>query len=119
MRSLLEIVVIRVAGNSQGQQKKLNKIAQGDFSLFSPLTFFSFGKIFIGFTKYYQIRNLRVRISGNRHFTCQIHKKFKDLLFWRPFCHFFVNAVSHNSQSYQPILLILNSKQGLSFSFTS
>merc|ERR1712105_261745 len=32
--------------------------------------------------------------------------------FWRPFCHFFRNAVSHNFQSYQPILLILNSKHG-------
>ena len=73
--------------------------------------YFFLRKIIILSTNYCQIRYLRVRISGNRHFTCQIHKKFKNLLFWWPFCHFFVNAVSHNFQSYQPILLILNSKQ--------
>ena len=91
-----------------------NKIAQGIVSILSQLTFFS-RKILILSTNYCQIHYLRVRISGNRHLTCSIQKKFKILCFWRPFCHFFVNAVSHNFQSYQPILLILNSKQWVDF----
>jgi len=89
-----------------GGERGLNKIAQGDVRIFSLLL-----------TKYYQNRYLRVRISGNRHFTCSNSKKFKNLFFWRPFCHFFENAVSHNSQSYQPILMILNSKQWIGFFF--
>ena len=72
--------------------------------------FFFLRKILILSAKYCQIRYLRVRINENS-FTCSILKKFKILFFLRPFCHFFVNAVSHNFQSYQPILLILNSKQ--------
>ena len=72
-------------------------------------------KILILSAKYCQIRYLRVRISGNRHFTCSNQKELKILFFWRPFCHFFVYAVTHNFQSYQPILLILNSKQWVDF----
>merc|ERR1712105_420384 len=37
--------------------------------------------------------------------------------FWRPFCHFFENAVSHNFQSYQSTLLIFKSKHGTKFYF--
>ena len=43
--------------------------------------------------------------------------EIQKFVFWREFCHFFENAVSHNFQSYQPILLIFNSKQGVEFFF--
>ena len=36
---------------------------------------------------------------------------FQKFYFWRPFWFFFENAVGHIGGSYQPILLILNSKQ--------
>ena len=36
---------------------------------------------------------------------------FQKFCFWRPFWIFFENAVRHIGGSYQPILLILNSKQ--------
>ena len=42
-------------------------------------------------------------------------KEIQIFGFWRPFCLFFENAVSNNFQSYQPILLILNSEQGTDF----
>ena len=47
----------------------------------------------------------------------QFERHFKKDVFWRPFCLFYENAVSHNFQSYQLILLIFNSKQGTDLNF--
>ena len=41
--------------------------------------------------------------------------EIQKFVFWREFCHFFENAVNHNFQSYQLILLIFNSKYGTKF----
>ena len=63
-------------------------------------------KLLIKSTKYYQIRDQRVWISGNRHLTCPISK----ILFLAAILIFFENAVLYISGSYRPILLIFNSK---------
>ena len=51
-------------------------------SEYSVNSLFFSRKILILSAKYCQIRYLRVRISGNRHFTCSIQKKFKILFFF-------------------------------------
>ena len=57
-----------------------NKIAQGDVNVFSQIWHFCFfcvpflHKLLIKSTKYYQIRDQRVWISGNRPLICPISK---------------------------------------------
>ena len=58
-------------------------------------------------TKYYHICNQQVNFSRNRHLTCLVSKK----KFLAAILIFFENAVRHIGGSYQPISLILNSKQ--------
>ena len=72
------------------------------FSLFLPFLH----KLLIKSTKYYQIRDQRVWISGNRHLTCPISK----ILFLAAILIFFENAVLHIAGSYRPISLIFNSE---------
>ena len=75
---------------------------------------FLFTDLLIQSTKYYQIRNLRVQIGGNRYFSCPISK---IVILAAIFVFFFENAVIHIFQSFQPISLILNSKQRKEFIF--
>ena len=63
-------------------------------------------KLLIKATKYYEIRDQRVWISGNRHLTCPV----STILFLAAILIFFENAVLYISRSYWPILMFSDSK---------
>ena len=66
----------------QSNGLNINKIAQVNVIIFNWQFIFIFlREIFVLSTKFCQIHYLRVRSGGNRHFTCPIQWKFKNLFF--------------------------------------
>ena len=89
-----------------------NKIAQGDVRIFSH---FFLRKILVLLRKYCQIRYLRVRISGNRYFTCPFQNKFKNVLFGGHFVSFSKTRLAITSKVINRFCLFSKANTGRSF----